>query len=82
MITTPQYAMHAMISDLISNHHTTITEDAPVHIEFDMITNINRFESSSILNSSCLLKAVLIREILKIAFAGLIADRAIEGMIN
>ena len=79
---TANYTSQDEIGDLIANHYTPVTENAAIHIEFDLIANVDWLKCSPLLNGTCFLNTVDIREVLKVAFPCLITDGTVERMIH
>src|SRR5690606_36491945 len=74
--------VNAVICDLIRDIGTAVTQDATRHMQLDLVAYLVRFERSAFFLIARVGHAMRVGEVLKITFAGLIADRAIEGVIE
>jgi hypothetical protein len=82
MIAAIQYTVHTVVGELIGNKSAAITENAAVHVQLDMLTNVDLLKCSAFLFVSRFRNAMFVAEILKITFTSLVADRAIERVID
>ncbi len=82
MIPSVDDAMHALFRELIGHIHTTEAHDTARHVEFDVGANVNFFEGTALKFVAGAGFSVLKREVLQVAFACLIADGAIERVID
>ena len=72
----------AGLRDFAGEPHTPRAHDAPVHVELDEVRNVLTRIYRSFVNKAVNRLTIAIAVILQTAFAGLIADRAIERMIE
>ncbi len=82
MIAAVEYTVNAIVGELIGNECTTIAQDAMRHVQFDLIADVDPFECSAFFFVARFGNTVFVGEILQIAFASLVADRAIERVID
>jgi hypothetical protein len=74
--------MHTTIRDLLSHFDTPVTEDAPCHVELDLVADIDFVKRASLEICPRIVMAMLIGQILQMAFTCLITDRTIQWMIE
>src|SRR4030095_14525874 len=82
MISPVQNSMFPFISQLISYINAAITQYASRHVQLYVWTNIMFFKSSSCKFIPRRISSVLIAKVLQVTFTGLVADRAIQRMID
>jgi len=74
--------MYPAIRNLVGNFHTTVAQYAAVHMQFDQIADINRIKGSAVFFGSGFFKSMLVRKVLQVAFASLVANGAIKRMVD
>ncbi len=82
MIAPVQYSMYPFISYLVGYIGATITKNAPCHVQLYIRTDIFSFKCSSFEFIAGSFFSMIISKILQITFTGLVADRAIQRMID
>jgi hypothetical protein len=74
--------MNTFIAKLVDGIDATVTQDAPVHVEFDIRADIDFGKFPFRLFKSSPFVAKTITEVLKVTFTRLVAYRAVEGMVD
>jgi hypothetical protein len=82
MITPVKHSVFTLFSQLIRNIHATVTKNAARHVKLYIWTEVVLFESTPFKFVPCCFGAVLVAEILQVTFARLVADWAIQRMID
>src|SRR5690606_877907 len=82
MIAPIENAMHAVISKLIGNICTAIAKNATRHMQLNVWADVFSLESSFSEIKPRFFIAMLVAEVLQIALAGLVADGAVERVID
>ena len=79
MIPAIQYAMHAVIRQLIGHIGASITKNTTIHVELDVRTNILRLKRSALEFITRAFFAMLVAQVLQMAFACLITNGQSNG---
>ncbi len=82
MIAAVQYPVDAVIGYLVGNKNAAVTQDAARHVQLYLITNINLLECTAVKLVTGFGSAVLVAKILQMTLTCLIADRAIQWVID
>src|SRR5690606_4807681 len=82
MITAIHDSVYAVVGQLIGHHHTTITQDATVHVKLDLIADILRLERTLLLDKTRLCFSVFETQVLQVAFSSLVANRTVERVVD
>lgn len=82
MITSVKYAMNTFFSELVGNKNAAITKYATGHVQLDIFTKVVFFEGTLLVFETGAFFSMFIAKILEVAFAGLVADGTIKGMIK
>lgn len=78
MITPVEYAVYALLCYLVCGEDAAVAENATGHVKLDIFAEVVLFESAACEFIAGTFLAMLVTEVLQVAFAGLVADRAIE----
>lgn len=82
MISPVEHTMHAFLGYLVCGEDAAVAEDAAGHVKLDIFAEVMLFESAAREFVAGTFLAMLVTEVLQVAFAGLVADRAIEGVVK
>ena len=82
MVATVENAVLAFFGYLIGNVHAAVAEYAARHVQLDKGAEINLFKGATWKFVTGSFFSVLVAQILQVAFAGLVADGAIEGVVD
>ena len=80
-MTAVENTVNAVVSKLVSHKCTAITQDATCHVQLDLISDIDLFKRPPFFLVTRLCSAMLVREILKITFPGLVTYGTINRVI-
>src|SRR6218665_1525283 len=81
-IATGNNAVHTVVGDLVGGFHTAVAKNAAVHVQLDLIANIDHLILAALELEAGAYRAVLIAQVLQLAFSGLVAHRAIERVVD
>ena len=82
MVSPAQNTMNTFFCKLISCKDAAVTENTTGHVQLNVWPKVVFVKRPALEFVTCPLFAMLITKILKVTFPGLIAHRAIEGMIK
>lgn len=74
--------MYALLSELIGHKHTTEAHNAAGHVKFDVGTNVNFLKRAAFKLVAGAGLAVFKSKVLQVAFSSLIANRAIQRVVD
>ena len=81
-ITAAQHAVHALVSDLVSGIDAAVAQDAARHVQLDIGPEVHFVEGAALFLVAGSAHAVLVRKVLQAALPGLVADRAIQRVVD
>ncbi|MNR14959.1 hypothetical protein D3C85_1314630 [compost metagenome] len=82
MISAVHHTMNPVICQLICHIYTTVTQDTAVHVQFDLISDIDRIKGSAFLFVARSFFSVFETKILQMTFTCLVTNRAIQRVID
>lgn len=82
MVAPTDDAVNPAVRDLLANLHAAVAEDAAVHVQLHLFTNVNRLESAAAELAAGVQLAVLVAEVLQVALARLVAHGAVERVVD
>ena len=82
MVAAMKDSVHAIVSQLLRHINTAVTKDTPGHVQFDIRTDVNFLKSTTLKFVARTFRTMFKSQILKMAFACLVADRAIQWVIE
>ena len=82
MLTAVKDSVLAFVGELIGCKHAAVAKYAAGHVQLNIRTDIVLFECAAVEFETCAFLSVFIAQILKLTFACLVTDRAIERVID
>ncbi len=82
MVAAAKDAVLAVVGELVCREHAAVAKDAARHVQFDVLADIFLLESSAFEFEPGGGYAVLVAEVLEIAFTGLVAHGAIQRVVQ
>src|SRR5690606_10352841 len=81
-VATADDAMYAFLGQLVSYVHATITENTARHVQLYFVTDVDLIKRAPLKLITGSFHAVLVREVLQMAFSGLVANRTVQRVVN
>lgn len=82
MVATADDTVYAVVGQLIGSEHAAVAQDATRHVQLDIRPNIDFLKSTTLELVACIGRTMLISKVLQMALTSLIANRAIEWVVE